>query len=92
MLDGLFVIMFISALFLTLYAERVNSVIFHMLALIIGMVLFVQCLYIEDVAGNIYQEPGVGAICLGFVFINIILIIMEFPEWIKQFKDRSEYR
>ena len=84
MLDGIFISLFLVGFILTIIAEEEESVIYSMIAFVIWIVLFPQSLYITDVAGNSYVEFGLSAICLGFVFVNVILLIMHFMNWKKR--------
>jgi len=83
MLDAIFLVILIIAFLLTVLGEREDSIAYNMMALVIWIVITVQCWYIVDVGGTLYQEPGVGAIALGFVFLNLILILDYFFDFIK---------
>lgn len=83
MLDSIFITVFIMAFLLTILAERESSIVYGIMSLIIWLTLFVQALWIVDVGGTSYHEFGVSAISLGFVFINLVLLILNILEWRK---------
>ena len=83
-LDSIFLVMFIAAFILTVLGEREESVGYNMMAIVIWLVLTIQCWYIVDVGGTLYQEPGVGAIALGFTFVNLILILDYFFDFMRK--------
>ena len=83
MLDGVFVALLILAFIITYLAEDKESIIYSILGLVFWIVLFAQSLYIVDIAGNVYVEYGLSALCLALVFVNAILLIMFFMDWNK---------
>ena len=83
MLDSIFLVLFIGSFLLTVLGEREDSVGYNMMALVIWVVLFVQSLWIQDVAGNVYNEFGLSAICLGFVFVNLFFVLDYFFDFRK---------
>lgn len=86
MLDSIFIVLFISGFLLTLISHEEESVIYSMLALIIWLTLFVQSLWIVDVGGNVYNEFGLSAICLGFVLVNLVSFAMFVLDWLDRRK------
>lgn len=83
MLDGIFAVLFVIAFVITYLTEDKESVVYGILGFVFWIVLFVQSLYIVDIAGNVYAEFGVSAICLALVFIQLILLIIFFTDWKK---------
>ena len=84
MLDGIFVSLFLIGFILTIIAEEQESIVYSMISLIIWLVLFPQSLWITDVGGTTYNEFGLSAICLGFVLVNVILLILHIMAWKKK--------
>lgn len=97
MLDTIFALLFVVAFVLQLIAVYEKSIIFTMVSLIMWLTLMVNSLYIEvpyhvsyenatgaiatETGAHIYNEIGVSALCLGFVFINLVLLIIFFMDW-----------
>ena len=81
MLDSIFVLIFVVAFVTTILGYQEKSIVYSILSLMIWIVIMVQSLWITDIAGNVYNEYGLSAICLAFIFINIILLIVYFVDW-----------
>lgn len=84
MLDSIFILIFIVAFVTTILAYENKSIIYSMLSLILWLIIMAQSLWITDIAGNNYTEYGVSAVCLAFIFVNIIMLIIYFMDWKQQ--------
>jgi len=78
MIIDLFVVLFIVAFMLTILGMSTESIAYIMLGTMFWMVLFVQSLYLTDMSGTIYYEFGISALCMGFIFVHVILLILFF--------------
>ena len=81
MLDSLFILIFIVAFVTTVLAYENKSIIYSMLSIILWVIIMAQSLWITDVARNSYTEYGVSAVCIAFIFVNIIMLIVYFMDW-----------
>jgi hypothetical protein len=81
MIIDLFVVLFIVAFMLTILAIGTESIAYIMLGMMFWMVLFVQSLYLTDMSGTVYYEFGISALCMGFIFVHLMLLIFFFLEW-----------
>lgn len=97
MLDSLFVIFLIITVIFQIIAVYEKSIIFTMSSLIFWLVLMANSLFIEvpytvgylNDTGDIniisqshsYTDYGLSALCLIFVFVNILLMIMNYTQW-----------
>jgi len=97
MLESLFIMLFVSGLILTVIAimrwEEEGDLFLWGMSFVIFVVLMAQAIYIEvpfiaatnatnyTTGNQQHMELGVGAICLGFVLIDIIAIILEVIAW-----------
>ena len=97
MLDSIFALLFVVAFVLQLISVYEKSIIFCIVSLVMWLTLMVNSLYIEvpyhvsyenvtgsivtDTGAHVYNEFGVSALCLGFVFINLVLLIIFFLDW-----------
>ena len=80
MIIDLFIAMLLIALILTILTVYDRSIMFAMIGLILWLLLMAQSLSLTDVAGNTYNEYGVSAFTLAFVFTHIILLIIYYMD------------
>jgi len=97
MLDSVFALLFVAALIIWILSINLKSIVFNFVSLISWLVLMVQALYIEvpyhititnatsiveaTTGAHVYNEYGLSALCLGFVFINLITLILLYMDW-----------
>ena len=100
MLDSVFITVLVIAVILQIITVYEKSLVFAMLSLIFWISLMASALGIEVpyVIGNnnvtggvnittgshVYAEPGMSALCLAFIMVNVILIIVYFMEFRRQ--------
>ena len=89
MLVDLFIAVMIIAFILTILTVYNNSIVFCFIGLMVWLVLMGQSLWITDVAGTTYNEYGVSALTLAFVFTHVILAFVYFLDLTAQKKMAS---
>ena len=99
MIESGFIIMLVLGFILFLMALFEDSnifrrMIFSGISLIVFMILFAQSFYIEIPGSTTtYSELGIQAMCLAFIFINIIVMFLTvLPKVGAYFSNRSQWR
>lgn len=102
MLSDIFILLFVIAFIVQVIAIYEKSIVFSVLAIMFWLVLMVNALVIEvpyatsyvnetgiqniTTGAHVYSEVGLGALILGFVFFDIIWIVLQWME----FREQSE--
>jgi len=97
MLESLFIMLFIAGLILTILGalrwEEAGDLFFWGFSFIIFITLMAQSIYIEvpyiaatnstnyTLGNQQHMEMGVGALCLGFVIMDVIALILVLTAW-----------
>jgi len=81
MLDSIFVMFFVVAFVLTVLTIQEKSIAYGIIGLVAWLVLFAQSLWISDVVGTVYNEFGLSAFCLAFVFTHVITLVLYYMDW-----------
>jgi len=92
MIISMFIGLFIIGILLTIYAIENDSIIFSLIGVILWLVLMAESLNIQSlyynssgVAGFLQKpEYGLSALCLVFVFLNLIYALALQFDWRKK--------
>jgi len=92
MLDSIYALLFVTALIIWILSMYQKSIIFNFVSLITWIVLMANSLYIEvpyhititnstsivsaTTGAHIYNEIGLSALCLAFIFINLLTLFL----------------
>ena len=102
MLSDIFILLFVIAFIIQVIAIWEKSIIFSVLAIMFWLVLMANALYIEvpyvtsyvndtgvqnvTTGAHIYSDVGLGMLLLGFVFFDVVWIILMYTDY----QNRSE--
>ena len=87
MLENIFVMLFISGMVITVMAYYESKVFISILSVIIWIIIFINSLYVEVPGDTAYQEYGLNAFCLAFIFIGVMFAISNYVKFLEE----SEY-
>lgn len=91
-LDSIFIALLFMSLIIQLVSFYNKSIAFTITALMMWLVVFVQSLWIEvpyavstpsgvTTGTYTFQEYGLSALSLAFVFIDVVMLILMFMDW-----------
>jgi hypothetical protein len=92
MLESMFILLFVIAIIIFLLGIKEDIIAYYIISLVMFLVLFISALGIEIpyiIASNtttftegshVYQEGGLSALCLIFVFIDIVMMLLHWLE------------
>ena len=97
MIESVFILLMSTGLvtfFISLFMDEVGTrFVLHMISLVTWLLIFADSLFISVPGDTSYQEYGVSAFSLLFVFTNLFFLIMlllpGMQEWMK---GRSKWR
>ena len=96
MIASLFLGIFIIAVIIFLLGVKEESIVYHLISLMMFVILMAQSIYITipfiavtnsttyTMVEHQYMETGIGAFCLVFILTDVILLIVEFMDWRKR--------
>lgn len=97
MLDSIFILLFVVAFVIWILSLFEKSIIFNMISLMMWLTLMLNSLYIEipyhvalsnttaiiniTTGAHVYNEYGISALCLGFIFVNLVTLFILYMDW-----------
>ena len=87
MLENIFILLCMAGLVMTIFAYYESKVFISALSVIVWIIIFANSLYIEVPGDTAYQEYGLNAFCLAFIFIGILMTISNYVNYM----DENEY-
>ena len=86
MLESIFIIILLMGFVLFLIGVTEENIVFSITSILMWIIVMAAHLYIEVPADTSYEENALLPISLGFIFINIIWIVVLY------FKNKEENR
>lgn len=84
MLESIFITIMAMGFILFVLAIYEESIVFSATSLLMWIMVLAGVVYIEVAGGSSHSEIGMVGVALGFIFINVIWIIIQFMNFQKK--------